>query len=184
MNGIFNILKPTGMTSNAVLTKIKKRFNIKKVGHLGTLDPLATGVLPITIGKATKLFDYFLKKDKIYKAVFTFGKTTTTLDSEGDVTSESSVIPTKEQIESVLSKLVGEVDQVPPNFSAKNVNGQRAYTLARQEVDFVLPPKRVSIYGIELLSQVSENSYLFNIHCSSGTYIRSIAREMATSLTQ
>jgi tRNA pseudouridine55 synthase len=182
MNGIFNILKPSGMTSNAVLTKIKKCFNIKKVGHLGTLDPLATGVLPITIGKATKLFDYFLIKDKVYKAIFTFGKTTTTLDSEGEIIKTSSVIPTDEQIQAILGNLVGEVEQIPPNFSAKNINGQRAYTLARENISFVLPPKRVSIYSIELLSQVNQNSYLFEIHCSSGTYIRSIARDMAALL--
>ncbi|MDD4211709.1 MAG: tRNA pseudouridine(55) synthase TruB [Clostridia bacterium] len=182
MNGIFNILKPSGMSSNAVLTKIKKRFNIKKVGHLGTLDPLATGVLPITIGKGTKLFDYFLKKDKGYLAIFTFGKTTATLDSEGEIIKTSDIIPTKEQIKSVLLSLEGEVDQVPPNFSAKNINGQRAYTLARENVDFVLPPKRVHIYNIELLEQVNKTSYLFDIKCNSGTYIRSIVRDMAEKL--
>ena len=138
--------------------------------------------MPITIGKGTKLFDYFLKKDKGYLAIFTFGKTTATLDSEGEIIKTSDIIPTKEQIKSVLLSLEGEVDQVPPNFSAKNINGQRAYTLARENVDFVLPPKRVHIYNIELLEQVNKTSYLFDIKCNSGTYIRSIVRDMAEKL--
>jgi tRNA pseudouridine55 synthase len=182
MNGMFNILKPSGMSSNAVLSKIKKRFNIKKVGHLGTLDPLATGVLPVAVGKATKLFDYFLKKNKVYKAVFTFGKLTNTLDSEGTVINTSEHIPSKADIQKVLSNMTGQIDQIPPNFSAKNVNGKRAYELARQDKEFTLPPKTVNIYSFDLLEQVDKNSYLFEISCSSGTYIRSIARDLGKLL--
>jgi tRNA pseudouridine55 synthase len=95
MNGIINVNKPNGISSNAVLTKIKRQFHISKIGHLGTLDPMATGVLPVTIGKATRLFDYFLKKDKTYLATFTFGKETDTLDAEGQVIKQSTVLPKK-----------------------------------------------------------------------------------------
>ncbi|MGD9901423.1 MAG: tRNA pseudouridine(55) synthase TruB [Spirochaetales bacterium] len=179
MNGILNILKPSGMTSNAVLAKVKKRFNIKRVGHLGTLDPAGVGVLPVTIGKATRLFDYFLGKDKTYLAIFTFGKTTDTLDSEGKVLFENGLVPTKGKIQGVLPKLVGKVEQIPPQFSAKNINGRRAYELARKGEDFELKPKSVQIYSINLLEQTNENSFLFKIECSSGTYIRSICRDMA-----
>lgn len=182
MNGIFNILKPSGMSSNAVLTKIKKRFNIKKVGHLGTLDPAGTGVLPVTVGKATRLFDLFLKKDKVYRAVFSFGKTTDTLDSEGIITNEGGVVPAEKEIKAVLNSFLGNQKQMPPKFSAKNVNGKRAYDLAREGVEFELKPKEVNIFDIKLLEQVNENSYLFEIHCSSGTYIRSLARDIATKL--
>jgi tRNA pseudouridine55 synthase len=182
MNGIFNVLKPAGMTSNAVLTKIKKHFNIKKVGHLGTLDPAGTGVLPVTTGKASRLFDLFLKKDKVYKAVFTFGKTTDTLDSEGKIINEDGVIPTYEQIKKTIPNLVGEVDQMPPKFSSKNINGKRAYKLAREGVEFTLKTKKVNVYDIKLLEQTTKNSFLFEIHCSSGTYIRSICRDMASIL--
>lgn len=182
MNGIFNILKPSGMSSNAVLTKIKKRFNIKKVGHLGTLDPAGTGVLPVTVGKGTRLFDYFLKKDKVYKAVFTFGRTTDTIDSEGKIINSGGSIPTIEEIEKVLEKLVGTISQIPPNFSAKNINGKRAYDLARAGEVFTLPPKQVNIYNLKLLERVNETSFLFQVECSSGTYVRSICRDLATLL--
>lgn len=139
-------------------------------------------MLPITVGKATRLFDYFLKKDKEYEATFTFGKTTTTLDSEGEVVEESNILPKKEEIEAIINSLTGEIDQTPPNYSAKNINGKRAYELARQNIEFTLKPKRVSIYEIKLKEQLNETSFVFYIHCSSGTYIRSIARDMAEHL--
>jgi len=182
MNGILNINKPKGISSNAVLTKIKKRFNIKKIGHLGTLDPMAEGVLPITIGKATRLFDLFLKKDKTYFATFTFGIETDTLDSEGKITKQNSALVKKEEIEKVLQEFTGNIMQVPPKFSAKNVNGKRAYQLARNEEEFTLSPKEVTIYNIELKEEIEKNTFTFFIHCSSGTYIRSIVRDIANKL--
>ncbi len=182
MNGIINILKPSGMTSNAVLTKLKKKLNYKKFGHLGTLDPAGTGVLPVTVGKSTRLFDYFLKKDKVYKAIFTFGKETDTLDSEGKVTEISDKIPTRKELEENLNNFIGKISQVPPNFSAKNVNGKRAYELARQGKSFELKPKEVEIYDFKLIDKINDNSYLFEVHCSSGTYVRSLARDLAKSV--
>lgn len=182
MNGFLNINKPSGMTSFSVIHQIRKQFSLSKIGHLGTLDPLATGVLPIAIGKATKLFDFFLKKEKEYIAKFTFGIETDTLDAEGQVVKTSEILPKKEEIEAVLSKLIGEQDQVPPLYSAKNVNGARAYQLARNGVDFTLPAKKITIYDIKLKEQLDEKSFSFFIHCSSGTYIRSIARDLAVLL--
>ena len=178
MNGIVVIDKPKGKSSNQVVGQVKKLFHQKKVGHLGTLDPMATGVLPVCIGKATKLFDMFLSKEKTYVAQFTFGATTDTLDAEGVILSTSNVVPSVDQINQVLPKLTGEINQMPPKFSAKSVNGERAYTLARKGVEFELQPKKVTIFKFELVKQVSNNIFEFLISCSSGTYIRSLARDL------
>lgn len=179
MLGFLNIYKPSGMTSNAVVQKIKKKFHIDKIGHLGTLDPLACGVLPIAVGKATRLFDYSLDKKKRYTAIFDFGYTTDTLDIEGAKTHESSIIPNFEQINFAITKLIGDVDQIPPLYSAKVVNGRRAYDLAREGIEFELKPKKITIYEINIIEQVSDYQYKFDIECSSGTYIRAIARDLA-----
>ncbi len=181
MHGIINVYKPCGMSSNFCLTLLKKQLNIKKVGHLGTLDPLACGVLPVMINKGTKLFDYYLNKDKIYRAVFTFGKETDTLDSEGKIIKTGN-IPNINDINNALTKLVGVCDQIPPIFSAKCVNGEKAYNLARQGKTVELKPKKVVIYYIKLITQINEDSFLFEIKCSSGTYIRSIARDLGNLL--
>lgn len=182
MLGFLNIIKPSGVTSSQVVTQLKKKFHLSKIGHMGTLDPMASGVLPIAIGKATKLFDFFLQKEKTYIAQFEFGYLTNTLDSEGEVVSRSEVIPSKEQIELILPKLVGQIEQVPPQFSAKNVQGVRAYTLARKGINVELSPKKVTIKEIKLIGQPSASIFEFSITCSSGTYIRSIARDMGELL--
>lgn len=181
-SGIINVLKPAGLTSNAVLSKIKKLMHPNKIGHLGTLDPSGTGVLPVCINKATKLFDLYLKKDKHYRAVFIFGKTTDTLDSDGTITFQDSKIISIQQIQKVLPYLVGKQAQMPPKYSAKKINGQTAYTLARNNVDFELKPKEIEIYSLSCVQELNENTFLFDIHCSSGTYIRSLARDIATKL--
>ena len=182
ISGIINVLKPAGMTSNQVLSHIKKVLHPNKIGHLGTLDPSAVGVLPVCINKATKLFDLYLKKDKEYKAIFAFGKTTDTFDSDGLITKIDNKTITESQIKAVLPKLIGKINQIPPKFSAKNINGVRAYELARQNVDFEVKPKLIEIYDIELVEKIKENTFLFDIKCSSGTYIRSIVRDMAELL--
>lgn len=178
MHGIINIYKPSGMSSNYVLTILKKQLNIKKMGHLGTLDPLACGVLPVMINKGTKLFDFYLNKTKNYRAIFTFGKETDTLDSEGKTIKTSTKIPTVKEIEEVISKFVGEIEQMPPMFSAKKINGKNAYELARKGVNVELKSKKVTIYDFKLIKQINKTSFLFEIKCSSGTYIRSIARDL------
>ncbi len=179
MLGFLNIYKPSGITSNGVVQKLKKKFHIDKIGHMGTLDPLASGILPIAIGKATRMFDYSLNKTKIYTAIFDFGYTTDTLDIEGVKTNENSHIPSKEELIEASNKLLGEIEQVPPLYSAKCVNGKRAYELARQGVNFELKPKKITIFKIELVDQISDFQFKFDITCSSGTYIRAIGRDIA-----
>ena len=181
-SGIINVLKPAGITSNAVLSQIKRILHPQKIGHLGTLDPSGVGVLLVCIGKATKLFDYYLNKDKQYKAIFVFGKETDTLDSEGTITNSNDKIVLESEILQVLPKLIGNVSQMPPKYSAKKIAGQKAYNLARNGVAFTLAPKNVTIYDIKLVSKIKTNTFLFDIKCSSGTYIRSIARDMAMLL--
>lgn len=182
MHGIMNVYKPCGISSNFVLTILKKNLNIKKMGHLGTLDPLASGVLPVMINKGTKLFDFYLNKNKIYRAIFTFGKETDTLDSEGKVVKNSSNIPSREEIEDKLKNFVGKLSQMPPNFSAKKINGKNAYELARKGEKVELKPKMVEVYSFKLINQINKESFLFEIKCSSGTYIRSLARDLGLAL--
>lgn len=182
MHGIINLYKPCGMSSNFLLTKVKKQTNIKKIGHLGTLDPLACGVLPVAVNKGTKLFDFYLKKTKIYRAVFTFSKETSTLDSEGEIIKTSEKIPSVDEILKVLPQLEKQTEQIPPNFCANSINGTKAYILARNGQNIELKPKKIKIYYIKLINQINTASFLFEIKCSSGTYIRSIARDLAKLL--
>lgn len=182
MLGFLNLNKPSGISSNFVLTKIKKKFNVKKIGHMGTLDPLASGVLPIAIGKATRMFDYFLNKTKSYYAEFEFGYETSTLDSEGEIISKCDFIPSVDDIKAVLPKFIGEIYQMPPNFSAKKINGANAYDLARKNIDFKLRPCKVEIKAIDFVAKISETKYAFYITCGSGTYIRAIGRDVAKEL--
>lgn len=181
MIGFYNVLKPTGVSSGFVVNKIKRITN-EKVGHLGTLDPSASGVLSIAVGKATKFFDYFLNKDKEYVALAKFGVLTDTLDSDGTVIEKDNVNVSLEDIEKMIPKMCGEILQIPPIFSSKNVNGERAYDLARQGKDVVLEPKKVQIYSIKVEKMHKNNLFRLKIHCSSGTYVRSIVRDIAKEL--
>lgn len=182
MKGFVNVYKPKGMTSFQVVAKLKKIYQTKRVGHLGTLDPMAEGVLPIAIGKATKFFDYFLLKQKEYDAVFRAGVLTDTLDADGQIVNENNFIPTIEQVQKASVNFVGKISQMPPKFSAKKVNGIRAYKLAREGKDFDLKPKEVEICRI-LTSKGGDDS-LFNLKiiCSSGTYIRSLGVDIFASI--
>lgn len=181
MIGFYNILKPTGVSSGFVVNKIKRITN-EKVGHLGTLDPSASGVLSIAVGKATKFFDYFLNKDKEYVALAKFGVLTNTLDSDGEILKREDVQVSLEDIKKVLPSLCGKIDQIPPIFSSKNVNGERAYDLARQGKQVVLEPKKVQIYSIKAEKLAQNNLFRIKIHCSSGTYVRSIIRDIAEKI--
>lgn len=183
MNGFINLYKPSGMTSAYALNKIKKLIGKKvKCGHMGTLDPMASGVLPVAIGKCTRLFDYLLDKDKKYVATFTFGYETDTLDAEGVVVKDGGKIPTQEEIVSASKSLIGEIDQIPPAYSAKNVGGTRSYVLARQGISVELKAKKVVITDIQVEKTDKENAYIFWIECKGGTYIRSICRDVAYAL--
>ena len=177
MIGFVNVYKPSGMTSSNVVVKLRKTFHLDKIGHFGTLDPMACGVLPIAIGKATRMFDYYLDKYKTYRARFQFGYITDTLDAEGEVLSRIEDIPTQQQVELALTQFLGKSMQVPPNFSAKLVNGVRAYQLARNGETVELKPKEIEITKLELIC-FEDDWCDVDITCSSGTYIRSIARDL------
>ena len=180
MKGFINLIKPKGMSSAYAVGGVKKKLNCP-CGHMGTLDPMAQGVLPVGIGKASRLFQYLLDKEKTYVARFIFGQTTDTLDVTGQVIERSSVIPSIAQINAVLGDFIGEIDQIPPKYSAKCIDGKRGYQLARKGVEFELAPKKVCVLGIECLGQTAENEFEFKIDCKGGTYIRSLARDIALS---
>lgn len=180
--GFFSVDKPSGILSSAVVNKLKWLTGVP-CGHMGTLDPLASGVLPVGVGNAARLFDYFLNKEKEYIAEFTFGVDSDTLDSTGVLTAGGR-IPDEKEIADVLPTFLGDIMQIPPKYSAKNVNGKRGYELARAGVAFELAAKKVHIYGMELLgkSEEREDTYRVKIRCGGGTYIRSLGRDIAAAL--
>ena len=180
MTGFINVFKETGKSSAYAVNRIK-RLSGTPCGHMGTLDPLACGVLPVGVGNATRLFDYFLDKRKIYVARFRFGVTTDTLDSEGEKVFGGAV-PTQAEIEAALPAFLGEIDQVPPKYSAKSVNGRRGYELARSGEEFTLAPKKVKIEKFRLTGQTAPDEFSFEIVCGGGTYIRSLARDLAAAV--
>ena len=183
LNGIILINKERGISSNKVVNKVKYAVKAEKAGHLGTLDVLGEGLLPVTLGKGTKLFDYFLNKDKVYKTVFKFGETTDTLDLEGTVTQHNDVEVSLPQLIETAKSLEGRQEQMPPIYSAKKINGKKAYDLARAGVEVELKANEIEIYSIKILREVERNTFELEIHCSSGTYIRSICRDLATKLS-
>lgn len=189
MIGFVNVFKPEGETSSRTVQFVKHVLINKigcdkkiKVGHFGTLDPEASGVLPIAVGNACRLFDYSLNKRKVYRAEVHFGLTTDTLDIFGNTIEEVDVSISSSQVESIISSFPREYDQIPPNVSAKSVGGVRAYKLVRQGVDFTLPAKRVSIYELRFLGQSSKNVFEIEVECSAGTYIRSLCRDLGEAL--
>ena len=185
MTGFLNIDKRRGDTSAYVVNCVKRllRLGYGKIpcGHFGTLDPLASGVLPVGIGNANRLFDYFLSKKKTYLARFRFGATTETLDGEGEVVLGGR-IPEKAEIEGALYRFLGEISQTPPKFSARCIDGKRGYELARDGQEFTLPAKRVEIFSFALVGEASSDEFEFRIECSGGTYIRSLSRDLAAAL--
>ena len=185
-DGIINVYKEKGITSAKVVSIIKHMLkqtcpnNSVKVGHFGTLDPDAQGILPIAIGKATKLFDYFVDKDKKYRVIAEFGYETDTLDATGKVVKKCSIVPTKDQIEKKLLNFIGGYKQIPPKVSAKSLHGKRAYDLFRSGIKFELEPQFVRINEIELLNY---SKYLdLIISCGKGFYVRSFIKDLAFSL--
>lgn len=184
MNGIVNILKPPGMTSHDVVAYVRKVTGIKKVGHTGTLDPGAAGVLPICIGKGTKIVDYIMSNSKTYICELTLGNKTNTYDKYGDfIFPEDNNIEdiTLEEFKLVLEKFKGEILQRPPVFSAIKINGKRSYDLAREGHEIELPKRKVFIYDIEIL-KFSPPHIILKIQCSKGTYIRSICNDIGDIL--
>ncbi|CAG7840729.1 tRNA pseudouridine synthase B [Clostridium haemolyticum] len=181
MDGILNIYKPIGITSFDVVRYIKKVTGIKKIGHTGTLDPLATGVLPICIGKGTKIVDYLMKDFKVYKAELKLGVITDTYDREGKELFVKDVNVSKKEIKDVISSFQGNILQVPPMYSALKVNGKRLYELAREGKEVERVARSVTIYDIEILD-IHMPYVKFIVKCSKGTYIRSLCYDIGDKL--
>jgi len=181
MNGWIFIDKPKDITSFKVIQRLRKILNIKKIGHAGTLDPFATGILAIAVGEATKSIHYF-NQNKVYKFNVVFGVSKDTDDITGNTTDKSDIIPTKEAIDQCSRKFIGNHSQVPPQYSAVKVNGKRAYKLARTNQEFTIQSKNVFIKSLKCLEFKNNCEYSFIMECSSGTYVRSIARDIGKML--
>jgi len=182
VNGWLVLNKPIGLTSTAALNQVKRLFNARKAGHAGTLDPLATGVLPIAFGEATKTVPYAVDSEKGYRFTVSWGAETTTDDSEGDPTDQSEARPMREQIEAALGEFRGEVEQTPPRFSAVKVEGARAYDLAREGEAFELRSRIVEVHRLEIIEMPDRDTCVFEADCGRGTYVRAIARDLGRTL--
>ena len=181
-SGIVLVNKPKDISSNKVVNIVKYKLGAKKCGHLGTLDLEGEGLLPITVNHATKLFNYFLQKDKTYETEFVFGFETDTLDTSGKIIKESDVNFSEEDLKREISSMTTKYMQMPPQYSAKKVNGQVGYKMARKGEAINLQPKEVEITEFKILKKINDNTYRFKINCSSGTYIRSVCRDLAYRL--
>ena len=181
MNSWVFIDKPKNITSFEVIKRLKKILNIKKIGHSGTLDPFATGILAIALGEATKSIHYF-NQNKVYKFNVVFGELKDTDDITGRTIKKSNIVPTSSEIDQCIEKFIGKHRQIPPQFSAVKVNGKRAYKLARDNKKFLLKAKDVVIENIKCLGTKNMNEYSFVMECSTGTYVRSVARDLGKML--
>jgi len=179
--GWINLYKPKNITSFKAINSIKKKFSINKIGHAGTLDPMAEGVLPIAIGKATKLIPYISNMNKEYEFTVTWGTQTTTDDAEGKILFESNYLPKRKEIEKKIIKYIGYINQIPPKVSAVKINGKRAYKLFRENKKFTIQPKKVFIEDL-CITDHSINKTSFKILCGQGFYVRSLARDLAIDL--
>jgi tRNA pseudouridine55 synthase len=182
VNGAVVVDKPSGWTSHDVVNKVRRLAGTRKVGHLGTLDPAATGVLPLVIGRATRLAQFYTRNDKIYEGVIHFGYSTDSYDADGQPTSDArDVSPEREQVEAALQKFRGPFAQVPPPVSAKKVAGRPAYEMARKQQPVELKPVDVEVYALDLI-HLEGCEAAVRVHCSAGTYLRSIAHEAGQAL--
>ena len=183
LDGIIVVDKSEGWTSHDVVNKMRRLANTKKVGHLGTLDPLATGVLPLVIGRATRLAQFYTRRDKVYDAIIRFGFSTDTYDRAGDATSPEVAAPAldEEMIEPYLQRFRGKLLQTPPPVSAKKVAGRPAYELARKNIAVELAPVEVHVYELTLLG-IEGSDIRVRAHCSAGTYLRAIAHELGRAV--
>jgi tRNA pseudouridine55 synthase len=181
VDGVIIVDKPREWTSHDVVNKMRRLAGTRKVGHLGTLDPGATGVLPLVIGRATRLAQFFTRNDKTYQGVIHFGYSTDSYDMDGVATSPETPVTLDWQLESLLDRFRGEIQQVPPPVSAKKVAGRPAYELARKGQPMELEPVAVNVYELQLLS-VDGCEASVRLHCSAGTYVRSIAHDAGQAL--
>lgn len=181
MDGIIILDKDSGMFSRTAGGRVAKMLGEKKFGHIGTLDPMASGVLPIAVGNATKMIPFIeetCKNEKEYLFGLRFGVETDSLDITGKTTKTSNMTPTDKDIQNACKKLIGEINQVPPAFSAVHINGKRAYELARKGENFDINPRKIVIYDLEYVGN-TDKEYNFRVMCSRGTYVRSIVRDIA-----
>lgn len=182
VHGILLLDKPAGMTSNGALQKVKRLFQAKKAGHTGSLDPIATGMLPLCFGEATKFSQFLLESDKTYLVTARLGIETATGDIEGEVTSSQPVINVSaERIQQVMAQFLGEIEQIPPMYSAIKHQGRPLYELARQGIEIDRKPRRIKIFSIAL-EEFAGEEFTFRVHCSKGTYIRTLVQDIGRLL--
>jgi tRNA pseudouridine55 synthase len=179
--GFLNIYKEKGMTSFDVIRELRRKLNIKKMGHTGTLDPLAEGVLIVAVGEATKLIEFLMKDEKEYSAKIILGKKSDTYDAEGKIEEVSSREPDFDEIQEVVEGFIGEIEQIPPKYSALKINGKKAYELARKGEEFEMKSRKITINNIAIIAYNYPNLE-FDVSCSSGTYIRSLAHDLGEKL--
>lgn len=182
VTGFVFLDKAEGMTSFFAASRLRRVFSTKKVGHTGTLDPMATGVLPVAVGGATRFIDFIPDSDKSYRAKFLLGKTTDTLDITGQVLEENQVNVSREDIERIIPEFTGEIFQLPPMYSALKKDGVRLYDLARQGIEVEREKRKITVYSLSLTSYESENEYEIEVSCSKGTYIRSLIDDIGKKL--
>ena len=182
VSGWVNLDKPYDLTSTHAVSRVRRAFNAQKAGHAGTLDPLATGVLPIALGEATKTVPFLMDADKTYRFTLAWGRTTATFDREGETMAESDVRPDAAAIEAVLPRFVGEIMQAPPAYSAIKVGGERAYDLARAGETVELAPRPVRVDALRLIDATDPDHAVLEAECGKGTYVRAIARDLAQML--
>ena len=182
VNGWLIFDKPRGMTSTQAVTKVKRLYQAAKAGHAGTLDPLATGVLPLALGEATKTVPFVVEGSKQYRFTVRFGAETDTDDADGKVVASSETRPTHAEIAAELPSFTGEIEQVPPRYSALKVDGARAYELARDDEDFELAARRVAIDSLTLIDHLDPDRCVLEAHCGKGTYVRALARDLGRAL--
>ncbi len=182
MNGVINIFKPRGMTSHDVVGILRKILNTKKIGHTGTLDPNVSGVLPLCVGKATRIAEYLLDSDKEYIGELRLGYGTDSQDMDGKVVLSSEKSVSNEDIISVMGKFQGDILQVPPMYSAVKHKGKKLYELAREGIQVERPPRRARIYHLDILEIGQDRTVLFKANCSKGTYIRTLCHDIGLEL--
>lgn len=183
MNGFLSINKPLGMTSSDVVVYVRRRLpRGTRIGHGGTLDPEASGVLPVCVGAAARLFDYIIDKEKTYEAVLALGQITDTQDACGTVLEQRPVNALPADVEAVLSEFTGEISQIPPMYSAIKKDGKRLYQLARKGQTIEVPPRKCNVYGIELIEDMGDNRYRLRVRCGKGVYIRTLCHDIGARL--
>jgi tRNA pseudouridine55 synthase len=181
ISGVLVVDKPIGLTSHDVVQIVRKGTNIRRAGHTGTLDPRASGVLVILIGPAVRLSEYVSASDKRYQAIVRLGASTDTYDADGRITSSAPVTISEEQFEESLQQFIGEIEQVPPPYSAVKVKGRKAYEMAREGEEVDLQPRKIKVYNLELLEWAPPEAVI-DVYCSSGTYVRSLAHDLGNAL--